>query len=125
MTVSRSQFESTFFAAAKDLDITALDTASIKWWHDSRNSGGFRITLRAYEYLLSCQVDGYRFSIDAELLRKPKILLDLDRKINCPYYLQSKRPAELILFGSQDAVMLSLYNDIERFLQNTVPRSSQ
>ena len=119
---SRTQYETVFSRVAQELGIK-FDIA--EWWYDSRNGKGFRITDSAHDCLTHFGIESYIFDINADLIRKPQLLLGLDRKITCPYYLGVKKPCRLVLFGSQDAVMLALYNDIELFLKGTRPRSSQ
>lgn len=88
------------------------------YWFDPRPHGGLRLSAQAYALLDQCEITKYVFEIDPAVIRRPKILLDLDRKITCPYFIQPKKPCQLILFESATAVMVTLYGDIEKFLQN-------
>lgn len=123
MIYSRAGCEEIFKKISTELNI---DHCEITWWYDVRHDAqGLRVSDAARDCLLEYGIEHYDFSIHGDLVRKPRVLLDLDRKISCPYYLGTKKPWQLMLLGSQDAVMLSLYNDIERFLQNTVPKSGR
>lgn len=57
--------------------------------------------------------------MDVDLLT-PRNLITLDRKMTCPYAIvRTKSPrAKLIMFGSKEAVMATLYGDIEMWIQS-------
>jgi hypothetical protein len=121
---NRSAFKKIIQDVAQQQDLTCAEVEEA-WWYDQRSSDGLRLTAFAHRYLLEINVEFYSFDLDAGLARKPKVLLDLDRRMTCAYYLQTKRPVQLSLFGSREAMMLTLYGDLEKFLSNTGPRSGQ
>jgi hypothetical protein len=48
-----------------------------------------------------------------------KIILDLDRKLEWPYYLDfnaRKKRRRIIFFGSREAMMAAMYGDLEPWL---------
>ena len=48
-----------------------------------------------------------------------KIILDLDRKLQWPYYLDfnpRKKTRRIVFFGSREAMMATMYGDLERWL---------
>jgi hypothetical protein len=48
-----------------------------------------------------------------------RVILDLDRKLEWPYYLDfdaRKKRARIVFFGSREAMMASIYGDIEKWL---------
>jgi hypothetical protein len=48
-----------------------------------------------------------------------KIILDLDRKLAWPYYLDfnaRKKRRRIIFFGSREAMMAAMYGDLEQWL---------
>jgi hypothetical protein len=47
----------------------------------------------------------------------PGRLLTLDRKLTCPYYISLGKKPKLLLFGSREATMYSLYGDIDKFIK--------
>jgi hypothetical protein len=93
-----------------------------EWWHDGRTTGGLRLAPEAYQYLVQdIKLDNYVFVIDAALLT-PKNILSLSRFMTCPYFLQRRgKSAELSLFGSKEAVLVNLYQDVEKFLAALKP----
>ena len=88
-----------------------------EWWHDARATGGLRLAAPAYQYLVQdIKLDNYVFVIDVSLLT-PKNILSLSRFMTCPYFLQRRgKSAELSLFGSKEAVLVNLYQDVEKFI---------
>ena len=50
---------------------------------------------------------------------KKKIVLELDRKLQWPYYLDfnpRKKTRRIVFFGSREAMMATMYGDLERWL---------
>ena len=53
-----------------------------------------------------------------------KTLLDLDRKLKHPYYIDLKKfntsleQVSLVLFDSKEAMLANLYGDLHKFLDN-------
>jgi hypothetical protein len=48
-----------------------------------------------------------------------KIILDLDRKMEWPYYLDfnvRKKRRRIVFFGSREAMMAAMYGDLEKWL---------
>ena len=121
--IDRAAFKTLFSTVAAQID-SDIATVESMWWHDARNNAGLRITLFAYTHLLELEVEHYRFDLTADVSRKPRVLLDLDQCMTCPYYLHTKKSPQLVLFGSREAVMLALYGDVEKFLKNA-PRARQ
>ena len=95
-----------------------LDQALSQWWVSKHNSRGYRLTEKGCDIFVNVlDLEYYQFSINSFSIT-PKLLLALSSKINCPYYLEkSKNKWENIwLFGSKDAMMITLWGDLERFL---------
>ena len=44
--------------------------------------------------------------------------ITLNKKLTSPYFLSLGKKPQIILFGSKEATMYSLYGDIERFVQS-------
>jgi len=46
--------------------------------------------------------------------------MNLDRKLQSPYYVEFRKRVQhnLILFGSQEAVLINLYGDLKKFLHS-------
>lgn len=93
-----------------------LQSALTNWWMNFRQGGGLRLTSSGYQALVQCQLSQHSFDLPVELQRTAKFLLALDRKLNCPYYIEPGRKPKITLFGQQQAVMLALYGDIEKWM---------
>ena len=66
----------------------------------------------------------YEWSIQDPHAFNQHVILALDRKIQMPYYISAIKgiPKKIVLFGSQEAVMINLYGDLQKFLDNYTPR---
>jgi hypothetical protein len=101
-----------------------IDEAMLTWWHNLREHGGLRLTLRGYDAL------GHQLKLESWALKIPdfktvftkKIYLELDRKLTWPYYIDRKEQA-IRLFGGREAVMARLYGDIRVWMEKTPHRS--
>ena len=51
------------------------------------------------------------------------VMLDLDRKMQMPYYIHAVKgiPKTIVFFGSKEAVMINLYGNLTQFLDNYRP----
>lgn len=103
-----------------DLGVT-VKQAMHTWWFNIRKTGGMRLTGPGYhvfkEHLdLTC----YEFAINNPTEFNQELILDLDRKIQMPYYISATKgiPKKIVFFGSMEAVMVNLYGDLKKFLDN-------
>lgn len=99
-------------------DRPTTEDALHSWWMNFRDGGGMRLTQAGFLALSTCDFETHTFDMPAEILRTARHLLTLDRKLDCPYYIElGRRPqTQITLFGSQQAMMLALYNDLEKWL---------
>jgi len=103
------------------------DRAMITWWANIRRDGGLRLTHHGYEIMhdvlkLESWVldlsDGNEPRSSRSRMTK-KIILDLDRKLEWPYYLDfnaRKKRRRIVFFGSREAMMAAMYGDLECWL---------
>jgi hypothetical protein len=95
-------------------DRLTYDQALVDWWMIFTKQDGLRLTERGYDMLRKQGITSYEFAV-------PKIfrmgdLLVLSRKLDCPYYIEPGNTPVLYLFGSQQALMFSMYGDLKKFL---------
>ena len=108
-----------------DLDLGITDKIAMKtWWHNIRSTGGMRLTHKGYH--IFDQVLGltrYTFDITDPKSVTSDRLLEMDRKIQSPYYILAINtiPKKIIIFGSAEAVVINLYGSFERWLDNYQP----
>jgi hypothetical protein len=114
----------------KHLDGVNEAEAMSQWWRNTRPESGLRLSEEGYKVFVT-QLFVKKYSISIEypdeasgvtntwLKHNPRILLDLDRYLTCPYYFPPRKKA-IVLFGEQEANMVSLYNgDIVLYMKNT------
>lgn len=94
------------------------------WWHNIRSTGGLRLTDAGYLVLNRVlDLDHYTFDITDPKNMTSDRLLEMDRKIQSPYYIMAINtiPKKIVLFGSAEAVVINLYGSFERWLDNYQP----
>ena len=103
-----------------DLGIT-ITQAMRTWWFNIRKNGGMRLTGPGYSVFIE-QLDlaRYEWSIPDPHQFNQRVILALDKKIQMPYYISSTKgiPKKIVFFGSQEAVWLNLYGNLQQFLGN-------
>lgn len=106
-----------------DLGITNK-IATKTWWHNIRPTGGMRLTHEGYNIFDQVlKLTHYNFDITDPKSMTSDRLLEMDRKIQTPYYIMTKQMIlkKIVLFGSSEAVMVNLYGDFKRWLDNYQP----
>jgi hypothetical protein len=99
-------------------DCPTFDEAFASWWMDSRAVGGMRLTTAGYQAITTLDIAMYVFDTPLAIpALLPGHLLLLDRKLDCPYYLKIGKKQQITLFGSEQALMLTMYGDLGRFLR--------
>jgi hypothetical protein len=98
-------------------DRPTLDEALQTWWMNFRDGGGLRLTQHGFLAISTFDIETYKFDVPPGLVAKPGPLLTLDRKLDCPYFIKLGKQPQLIVFGSKQAMMLAMYNDLEKFLK--------
>jgi hypothetical protein len=91
------------------------------WWFNLRSAGGMRLTTQGYHtFCNELDMVQYSFAIDDPTTFNQHMILNLDRKMQTPYYIHAVKgiPKKIIFFGSKEAMMANLYGDLERFLSN-------
>lgn len=90
------------------------------WWYNIRKEGGLRLTDIGYFVLKNMlEIESYNMEIDIEKFDR-QMLLDLDRKLQMPYYIvvKKKLPTTIVMFGSREAMLARLYGSLDKFLEN-------
>ena len=80
-----------------DIALT-LDEAMNEWWKNPDKDAGLRLTTEGFFVFDLLKIDHYEFDVPAS------------------YIFLGKKP-KLLLFGSKEATMYSLYGDIDKFLK--------
>ena len=99
-------------------DCPVLEEAFAAWWMDSREGKGMRLTTAGYQAITTLDIAMYVFDTPLAIpALLPGHLLLLDRKLDCPYYLKIGKKQQITLFGSEQALMLTMYGDLNRFMR--------
>jgi len=91
------------------------------WWYNLRSTGGLRLTTLGYiifvDYLDLAQ---YEFRIEDAHEFNLRTVIALDRQLELPYYIVIKKgvPVSVIFFGSKEAMLVNLYGNLQKFLDN-------
>ena len=108
-----------------DTDSGITEKIAMKtWWHNIRSTGGLRLTHAGYLIFdRVLDLEQYTFDVTDPKSLNSDTLLEMDRKIQSPYYIMAKQmiPKQIIIFGSSEAVMINLYGDFKRWLDNYRP----
>jgi hypothetical protein len=96
-------------------DRPSFEQALKAWWQDLRDDSGLRLSISGYDTFKFLKIEQHEFEFTKAL--SPGLLMTLNRKLDCPYYLKVGKTPKLILFGSQQAIMYAMYGDMEKFLR--------
>lgn len=121
MTV-RNELTAKVITLLPDQEILPLDQALVSWWSNFKPDGGFRLSNEGFRIFCDVlELEHWQFELPPLNF---KVILELDQKLSSPYYLQPRKRT-LILFGSKEAMMASLYGDIKAWLEISERRSSR
>ena len=99
----------------------SVESAMPAWWFNLRKNGGMRLTATGYyTFVEELELEHYSYPIDNPMLFNQQTILDLDRKMQMPYYIHAAKgvPKKIVFFGSREAVMVNLYGNLQQFLDN-------
>jgi hypothetical protein len=102
----------------------SIDHAMKTWWVNIRRGGGMRLTEAGYEMLHDVlRLESWTMDLsdrDRVIFTK-RLILDLDRKLEWPYYIQvniKKKLRRIVFFHSKEAMMATMYGDLVKWIQN-------
>jgi hypothetical protein len=94
------------------------------WWYNLRKNGGLRLTDAGYRaFVEEFELENYEYLIDNPILFNQHTILNLDRKMQMPYYIHVVKgvPKKIVFFGGREAVVINLYANLQQFLDNYQP----
>lgn len=106
-----------------DLGFT-VKSAMHAWWFNLRKNGGLRLTGTGHTvFVKDLALEHYEYAIADPMQFNQQTILDLDRKMQMPYYIHAVKgiPKKIVFFGSREAVMVNLYGNLRQFLDNYKP----
>lgn len=92
------------------------------FWMNPRESGGLRLTELGFKCLVEdLELQTYDIKLWNEDTNNPvkinhRFLLDLDRYIECPYYVLKGRWPRILLFDEKVYFWACMHDDFQRFL---------
>ena len=114
--LTKQQITQQILTGLPEDDRPTYDEACKSWWMNFREGGGFRLTNAGYMALSTWEFETYSFAVPTNIVAIARHLLTLDKKLDCPYYIKIGKNPQIVLFGSRQAVMLAMYNDLEKWL---------
>ena len=98
------------------LDQSDLRIAFIKWWINSRKTGGLRLSSAGFSVLKNMEYTIYQFS--AKNIATSTNLLTLDQHLECPYYIDGLgcTKSNVFVMGSKEATLINLYGGFNEYL---------
>lgn len=110
-----------FVAQLPDPYKVSLETARNGWWFNIRPTGGMRLTALGFKVLAEqLELKFYPYKITDSMTFTQRTVLDLDRRLQSPYYIVTKKgyPVDVVFFGSKEAMLVNLHGDLTKFLDN-------
>jgi hypothetical protein len=102
----------------------SVDQAMVLWWANLRDNGGLRLTeLGLQTFVEELELESYTLEVPKEVLADKRTILNMDRKISCPYFLDRKKKI-MTFFGSRDAMMATLYGNVASWLRSAGSRDN-
>jgi hypothetical protein len=102
----------------------SVESAIPSWWFNLRKNGGMRLTTLGHDvFVKNLELENYSYNIDDPMQFNQTVILELDRKMQMPYYIHAVKgiPRKIVFFGSREAVMINLYGNLQQFLDNYQP----
>lgn len=99
--------------------VTEAEARAI-WWFNIKRTGGMRLTKIGYDVFVNqLELERYEYSVDPFVINS-RMILALDRRLQHPWFLKTSKmmPKTIVFFGSKEAMMVNLYGDLKRFLDN-------
>jgi hypothetical protein len=99
----------------------SVETARTTWWFNLRPNGGLRLTDQGFKIMTEqLDIKFYPYQIPENLVFNQQTILKLDRALQNPYYIVTKKnfPVGLLFFGSKEAMLVNLYGSLDKFLDN-------
>ena len=102
----------------------SVDQAMIRWWANLRDNGGLRLTDQGLQtFVEDLDLEAYTVEVPKEILADKRTILDMDRKISCPYFIDRKKKL-MTFFGSREAMMATLYGNVSSWLNSAESRDN-
>ena len=117
--MQRLKFTEQFLEHLPTTDSISVDQAITTWWVDPRPTGGLRLSWTGFTVLVDdLDIEYWVFNFEKQGI-PPWIYLKLEHHLTAPYYLvDNKKATSLTVFSSRDSMMISLYGNVEKWIQS-------
>jgi hypothetical protein len=116
--MSKSELTKTLIDHLPDDHKITLKEALLHWYYNIRGNGGLRLTQHGLQAFKILGLESWSIPLtDLKKTISKSILLELDRKLMYPYYIDFKNK-QLICYSSKEAMYLNLYPSLADFLKN-------
>jgi hypothetical protein len=112
-----------------DDSVWSFEEALKKWWMVPRSDRGLRLTEAGDLAFRYAKIEFFNFDFTiAETINWHSFILELNKKIRCPYYIavnrveDSKKPY-IRLYDSKIALLINLYGNINEYLESIKVRT--
>ena len=103
----------------------SMEVALVSWWINIRSVGGLRLSKHGYLSFQAAGIESWSVEMtDIRSTMNKKLLLELDRKLKYPYYIDY-RNKKVIFYSSKEAMMAQLYGSIKSWLDNYESRERE
>lgn len=86
------------------------------WWYNIRKTGGFRLTDKGYKILKdTLELDTWAVEISDSKKMNQRLLVQLDKKLNWPYYID-KKDNKILFFSSKEATLATLFGNVSSWI---------
>lgn len=107
-----------------------LDHALKGWWMNFRKNGGLRLTDAGDTAFRNADFEYFDldFYMSGENKSWHQYMLELDKKMPCPYYINVKTHEDrkkpfIRIYDSRIAMLINLYGNIDRYIQSAKVRN--
>lgn len=93
------------------------------WWTNPRTHSGLRLTDAGWLVLRGLELAHWDYALEEDFRLTLAVMLQLDQKLQMPYYIhhKKKQPVRISFFSSREAMMVNLYSDFQKFIDNYSP----
>jgi hypothetical protein len=106
----------------KSHNVSTAETVLVKWWTTGRQEG-LRLTAEGMESFKLAEIEFYDYPFKQDGKSYHSFILNLSKKIKCPYYLgvnkiEGQNSFYIRLFDSKIAMLLNLYGNLNQYLDS-------
>ena len=112
-----------------DVARITLKDALLTWWMNIRKEGGLRLSAVGDLAFRQAEIEYYEYPFNLVIdVSIHSVMLELNKKIKCPYFLgvnkdtDKKNKPYIRLYDSKVAMMVSLYGNINEYLESVKVR---